>query len=238
MASSPGVTTPTLQALAWSGSCDRLAGGDRHARRTALWQLGVARPALKIRGGDQLALELPLQRAPDLPALSEWEAMIANYEKTGISIDRHPLGLLREQLTAEGALTTADLAGVRHNTHVKVGGFVIARQKPQTANGITFLLIEDEHGTLNVIVPRRLYEQHRTIVRTAPIIRVDGVLERHADGGGAINLLANAIHPLHKLEGPAATVTQLPRTGQPATPSEDFAVVASPAMNFAQGRHR
>ncbi len=61
-----GVTTPTLERLAWSGACDLLAGDGRHARRTALWQLGVARPALKTKGGQQLALELPL---PDAPAL-------------------------------------------------------------------------------------------------------------------------------------------------------------------------
>ena len=233
-----GVSTPTLEALAWSGACDTLAGDDRHARRAALWQLGVARPALKTRGGDQLALELGLQRAPELPALSEWEAMIADYQATGISTDRHPLTLLREQLSADGAISTAELADVRHNTRVKVGGFVIARQKPQTAHGITFLLIEDEHGTLNVIVPKKLYEQRRAIVRTAPIIQVDGVLERHADGGGATNLLANAIHPLHRLDGRPANVTQLPQAEQPATPGDDFAIVAPPAMNFAQGRRR
>jgi len=135
-ASRAGVTTPILEALVWSGACDRLAGGDRHARRSALWQLGVARPAIKTKGGDQLALELPLQRAPDLPALSEWDAMIANYEKTGISIDRHPLALLREQLSADGALCTAELASVRHESHVKVGGFVIParNRKPPTAS--------------------------------------------------------------------------------------------------------
>ena len=148
---------------------------------------------------------------PDLPALSEWEAMIADYQATGISIDRHPLGLLREQLAGEGALTTAALADVWHNTLVKVGGFVIARQKPQTAQGITFLLIKDEHGTLNVIVPRRLYEQHRAIVRTEPIVRVDGILERHADVAGAINLLAKSIRPLaqdRRDDGRSHTATQ------------------------------
>ena len=233
-----GVTTPTLERLAWSGACDQLAGAGPHARRTSLWQLGVAQPAVKTKGGQQLALQLPLPEAPALDPLSDWQSMIADYTAIGISIDRHPLRLLRERLTAEGALSIGDLAEVRHQTPVKVGGFVIARQKPQTAHGITFLLIEDEHGTLNVIVPKKLYETRRAIVRTAPIIRVDGVLERHADGGGAINLLANAIHPIHKLDDRPASVTQLPQAEQPTTPSEDFAVVAPPAMNFAQGRRR
>ena len=210
------------------------------ARRTALWQLGVARPAIRTKGGQQLALELPLPEAPDLDPLSDWQAMIANYEATGISIDRHPLRLLHEQLTADGALSTADLTGTRHQTHVKVGGFVIARQKPQTANGITFLLIEDEHGTLNVIVPKKLYERYRTIVRTEPIIRVDEILERHADGGGAINLLAKSINRLTpRIDGTPAGIAQLHQPAQPpVTNSKDFAAVAPPAMNFAQGRRR
>ena len=212
------LTTPTLERLAWSGACDLLAGDDRHARRTALWQLGVARPALKTKGGQQLALELPLPDAPALDPLTDWQAMIANYTATGISIDRHPLALLREQLTDEGALSTADLAGTRHQSHVKIGGFVIARQKPQTANGITFMLIEDEFGTLNVIVPRKLYERYRTIVRTEPIIRVDGILERHADGGGAINLLAKSINRLTPRFGDACAHCQEPPQTQADPP--------------------
>jgi error-prone DNA polymerase len=235
-----GVTTPTLERLAWSGACDELAGPGRHARRTALWQLGVARPALKTKGGQQLALELPLPETPALDPLSDWQAMIANYQATGISIDRHPLALLREQLSADGALSTADLANVRHESHVKVGGFLIARQKPQTANGIMFMLIEDEQGTLNVIVPQKLYERYRTIVRTEPIIRVDGILERHEKGGGQINLLAKNITRLTpSIDAPAATVRDLRPTEQPpTTTAEDFATVAPPAMNFAQGRRR
>jgi error-prone DNA polymerase len=235
-----GVTTPTLERLAWSGACDLLAGGDRHARRTALWQLGVARPALKTKGGQQLALELPLPEAPALDPLTDWQAMIANYTATGISIGRHPLALLRDQLTDNGALSTADLANVRHESHVKVGGFVIARQKPQTANGIMFMLIEDEFGTLNVIVPQKLYERYRTIVRTEPIIRVDGILERHADGGGAINLLAKSIHRLTpRVDDTPAALAQLHQPEHvPAATGDDFAAVAPPAMNFAQGRRR
>jgi len=235
-----GVSTPTLEHLAWSGACDTLAGGGPGARRTALWQLGVARPAVKTKGAQQLALKLPLPEAPDLPALGEWQAMIADYTTTGMSIDRHPLRLLREQLTSEGAQSIAALADVGHQVRVKVGGFVIARQKPGTAKGITFLLIEDEHGTLNVIVPRKLYEKHRATVRTEPLIIVEGILERHANGGGAINLLAKNITRLTRLDDtPAAAVKELRKTEKPATVNgDDFAVAAPAVMNFGRGRGR
>jgi error-prone DNA polymerase len=233
-------STATLEVLAWSGACDVLAGDDPYARRTALWQLGVVTPAKRTKGGDQLALELPPDRAPELPALTDWDSMIANYTATGISIEHHPLGLLREQLDEEGALPIATLATVDHNTRVKVGGFVIARQKPGTANGITFLLLEDEGGTLNVIVPEKLFEANRLIVRTEPLILIDGVLERHENGGGAINLLAKNITRLTpNIDAPAATVSDLRPAEQPPTATaEDFAVAAPAVMNFGRGRGR
>ena len=213
----PAASTPTLETLAWSGACDTLAGGGPYARRTALWQLGVVTPAKRTKGGDQLALDLPLARAPDLPGLTSWESMIADYTATGISIEHHPLGLLREQLDSEGALPIAALAKVRHKAHVKVGGFVIARQKPGTAKGITFLLLEDEGGTLNVIVPVKLFEAHRLIVRTEPLILIEGILERHEKGGGAINLLAKNIARLTPaIDTPTATVRDLHPTQEPA----------------------
>jgi error-prone DNA polymerase len=240
LAARAAASTTTLEALAWSGACDTLAGGGPYARRTALWQLGIVTPAKRTKGGDQLALNLPLARAPDLPGLTSWESMIADYTATGISIAHHPLGLLREQLDDEGAQPIAALATVRHNTRVKVGGFVIARQKPGTAKGITFLLLEDEGGTLNVIVPPPLYESCRLIVRTEPLILVEGVLERHENGGGAINLLAKKIGRLTPdLGASTATVRELRPAEEPAsTTAEDFAVAAPGGVYFGRGRGR
>jgi error-prone DNA polymerase len=235
-----GVNATTLSRLAWSGACDALAGEDRHARRTALWQLGIATPGVHTVAGQQLALDLPLPDTPRLPALGEWEQMLADYAATGTSIDRHPLGLLRPSLTARGARSTAELAGAAHGAHILVGGLVIARQRPGTANGITFLLIEDEHGTLNVIVPARLYDTDRATVRTQPLVLVEGRLERHASGGGAINLLASSIATLPQpSDGTAASVRALRKPSEsPAAAADRFALVAPPAMNFGQGRGR
>lgn len=232
------VSTATLTRLAWSGACDELAGGGPHARRTALWQLGIATPALQTKHGQQLALDLPLPDAPTLPALSEWEAMIGDYTTTGISIDRHPLGLLRDTLASQGAHPTSGLARIPHGTHVAVGGLVIARQRPQTANGITFLLLEDEMGTLNVIIPASLYERERQTVRTEPLIMVSGRLERHAAGSGAINLLASRITRLAYTTSAQTNVRKLRQVTQPIQGEEDFKTVAPPAMNFGHGRQR
>jgi error-prone DNA polymerase len=238
LAARAGLGSTALERLAWAGACEALLGNRATARRTALWRLGVARPAQASAAGKQLALELPASDAPRLPALSEWEQMIADYSSTGVSIERHPLALLRAQLDAADALSTAVLPEVPHGTDVVIGGLVIARQRPSTANGITFLLIEDEHGTLNVIVPLKLYERRRQVIRTEPLVLLQGRLERHARGGGAINLLAVEVDPLRQAAERLASVTPLHgRDDAPRAP-EDFVAVAPPVTSFASGRRR
>jgi error-prone DNA polymerase len=181
------------------------------ARRTALWRLGIAAPAYGTGDdGTQMALPLDLPEAPDLAPMAEWDAMIADYATTGLTVDRHPLRLLRPGLEARGTVRSADLARLRHGASVSIGGLVVARQRPGTANGVVFLLIEDETGTVNLIVPPRIYERDRLTVRTEPLVLVDGTLERHASAGGAINVLVQRLTPLDaadlRTERPAATV--------------------------------
>jgi error-prone DNA polymerase len=193
LAARAGAGRPALAQLAWSGACDGLAG----ARRTALWRLGVAAPPHGMGDGvTQLALPLELPAAPALTALDDWDAMIADYATTGLTIERHPIRLLRGGLTERGIVSSAGLAELPHGAAVQVAGLVVARQRPGTAKGVCFLLLEDEAGTVNLIVPPAVYERHRLTVRTEPLVVVDGVLERFASAGGAINLLVRRLAPL------------------------------------------
>jgi error-prone DNA polymerase len=193
LASRAGAGRPSLAQLAWSGACDRLAGG----RRAALWRLGAAAPAYGVGDrGTQLSLGLELPTAPELPALDDWDAMIADYATTGVTIDRHPLRLVRAGLTARGIVSSADLDELPHDARVRIAGLVVARQRPGTAKGVVFLLLEDETGTVNVIVPPRVYERDRLIVRTEPLVVIEGTLERFASAGGAINVLVRGVVPL------------------------------------------
>ncbi len=189
LASRAGAGAPSLELLAWSGACDSLAGGDR---RVALWQLGVVAPGRAVPGGVQLALPLDLPVPPRLHELSAWESMLADYATTGFTVHSHPLALLRPRLPVE-VLTSRDLDTVPHGTRVKTGGMVVARQRPGTANGIVFVLLEDEHGTINLIVPSSVYERHRLTVRTEPLMLVEGKLERFAAAGGATNVLVDRV---------------------------------------------
>jgi error-prone DNA polymerase len=238
LASRAGAGRPALERLAWSGACDALAvpastaAGDKRrevetgvgdrvlgpppppsssARRIALWRLGIAAPAYGAgEDGTQMALPLNLPQAPELAPVEEWDAMIADYATTGLTVHRHPLRLLRPGLKARGTVTSADLESLRHGATVSIGGLVVARQRPGTANGVIFLLIEDETGTVNLVVPPKVYERDRLTVRTEPLVLVEGTLERHAAAGGAINILVRRLVPLDaadlRTERPAATV--------------------------------
>ncbi len=220
------------------------------ARRIALWQLGVATPGRSVPGGVQLALPLDLPAPPQLRRLSRWESMLADYGTTGLTVSSHPMALLRERLPAD-AVTSRDLETLPHGTRVRIGGLVVARQRPGTANGIVFILLEDEHGTINLIVPARVYERHRLTVRTEPLMLVQGKLERFAAAGGAINVLVDQVGSIAAPDRPLAEVKDFSmldeqvRRGRlaeqeasAAGEAEEFRAVAPPVMSFASGRRR
>jgi error-prone DNA polymerase len=169
-----------LRALVESGACDCF--GVR--RRELLWQLGlVPRPTtVPGSGGEEKQLALPLDPTvdtPDLPAPTVWEQMLADYRTTSISVGVHPLELLRPHLPA-GTLSTVELQERRNGATVAVAGMVVARQRPSTANGVVFMLLEDEHTQVNLIVPPQVYDRFRAIIRGEPLILAKGRYE-HAD---------------------------------------------------------
>jgi error-prone DNA polymerase len=248
LASRAGAGRAALERLAWSGACDALAGGDR---RVALWQLGVAAPGVQVRDreGVQLALALDLPAPPSLKPLPAWEAMVADYATTGLTATTHPIRLLRPRLRGDGAVGIGELGRLQHGAPVSVGGLVVARQRPGTAKGILFLLLEDEHGTVNVVVSPQVYERHRLEVRTEPLLLVEGRLERYASAGGAINIVARRVLRLEVPDRLAAEVkdisqldlAELARQAElqgAATGTDDFRAVAPAVQSFAAGRRR
>jgi error-prone DNA polymerase len=240
-----GAGRPSLELLAWSGACDALAGGDR---RAALWTLGVTPTTQRLDAGHQLALSLETPAAPPLRGLKPWERMLADYDTTGMTVDGHPLGLLRDTLPAD-AVSSRDLDALRHGTRVRTGGMVVARQRPGTAKGVVFVLLEDEHGTINLIVPPAVYERHRATVRTEPLLLAEGRLERFAAAAGTLNILVDRIRAIEAPDAPLAEVRDFSPlderereraaaqagSGQAAG---DFRAVAPAVMSFAQGRRR
>ncbi|MGB2710836.1 MAG: OB-fold nucleic acid binding domain-containing protein, partial [Conexibacter sp.] len=164
--------------------------------------------------------------------------MLADYDTTGLTVGAHPLARARAGLP-RGTLASRELTTQLHGTRVRVGGLVVARQRPSTASGIVFMLIEDEHGTVNLVVRPELYERSRLTVRTEPLVLVEGRLERHPAAGGGINVLVERIAPLELPDRPLAQVRELPapvaEQHEPAS-VDDFRAVAPAVMSFGSGR--
>ena len=209
LASRAGAGRPSLDRLAWAGACDSLIGGaSTHARRRALWQVGIAAPGEHVADGTQLSLPLEVPEAPALAPLVPWESMIADYATVGLTLGPHPLKLLRPTLPSD-IVSIADLERLPHEAQVRLGGLVVARQRPGTAKGIVFLLLEDEFGTINLIVPPDLYESNRLTVRSEPLLLCEGRLERLPQAGGAINVFVKRLQPLVTPEDREARVVEL-----------------------------
>jgi error-prone DNA polymerase len=206
------VSREALEALVRGGACD----GFGARRRDLLWELGLATRPRSVEGtrGEAKQLPLPLDptaETPTLPDLTRWERMVADYRETGLSVGTHPLALLRPHLPP-GTLSSPELHEARHGSTVAFAGMAIARQRPATAKGIVFMLLEDEHGQVNLIVPKDVYERHRGIVRGEPIVLVRGRYERVERNR---NILVRELESLSALaRGVAATpdvVAALPR---------------------------
>jgi error-prone DNA polymerase len=135
--------------------------------------------------------------------MSAWERMDAENHHLGLSPHWHPLRLLRPRLSPSW-LTATDLDRAPHGMTVTLAGLVVCRQRPGTAKGITFLLLEDETGLVNVIVSRQLYETQRRLVRGVPFLVVKGRLEKQH---GTINVVAAQ---LRELESVPAAMRQPP----------------------------
>jgi error-prone DNA polymerase len=171
------VDRPGLEALVASGACDSFGW----PRRQLLWRLGLAPRSVSAgTGGAERQLVLPLEPTSEIPELAEqtpWERMLADYRLTSLSVGLHPLELLRPHLPAE-VLSSAELEEAPHGARVAVAGLAVARQRPATASGVVFMLIEDEHGQMNLIVPPPVYERYRALVRGEPLLLARGRFER------------------------------------------------------------
>jgi error-prone DNA polymerase len=278
-----GAVRSTLEQLAWSGACDGLversgyvsqgldeegarppalaaaagveADRARAHRRLALWQLGIATPGRAAAGGTQLALPLELPEAPSLRPLSRWQGLLADYASTGVTIGDHVLAALRPRLTARMLSTSAQLARLPQGSAVSVAGLVIARQRPGTARGTMFLLFEDEWGTINLIVPRAVYERHRPLARAEPLLLARGRLERtvgetvrairasHEEQvPPVVNVIVRELVALERFVAPAAGEQEPAQAQVHRLPGAEVGAgmraVAPAVQSFASGRRR
>jgi len=124
--------------------------------------------------------------------MSDWDRMRADYIILGMSPNVHPMTFLRPRLH-EGIISSKMLHSQADGASVEMAGLVVCRQRPGTAKGFIFLVLEDELGLVNVIVKPDIYESHRQLVRSEPFVIVRGELQRR---DGITNLMAKSFVPL------------------------------------------
>jgi error-prone DNA polymerase len=170
-----------LRALA---AADALAGlaGDRHQ---AGWQVARRGEALPLAPLPEHEPALPL-----LPPPGEGESIVADYASLGLSLRRHPLALLRERLGGLGLVSAADVAQVPAGRRVSTAGLVINRQRPASANNVTFVTLEDETGVVNLVVWKRIAERQRRVLLGARLMAVRGEVQRES---GVTHVVAESL---------------------------------------------
>ena len=212
--------TARLELLIAAGACDALG-----PRRQLLWELGLAARPLGTGAGSQLAFDLRLGEAPPaLPEQDAWQLLVADYATTGVSVREHPIAQLRP--TLGDVADSRRLALLPHGAPVAVPGLAVARQRPASARGIVFLLLEDEHGLLNLVLLPEVYERHRLLARTEPLLLARGVVERRQ---GQLSIRVEELEPLALPDRHVLRREQAPQS---------LRAVAPAPQHFAQGRRR
>ena len=196
LAQRTGLPTRALEGLATAGAFATLG----LERREALWvaggQAGASPATLPGTSGPETA--------PALPGMDAFETTLAELWATGVTVDGYPTEVLRETLQTRGYGSTRQAREAHDGTRVTIAGIVTHRQRPSTADGITFFNLEDEFGMLNVVCTRGLMQRHRRIALTQNVLAVTGLIQRadgaqRPDGGPGepvVSLYAHRLTPI------------------------------------------
>jgi error-prone DNA polymerase len=155
-------------------------------RRHAAWE------ALRACG-DVLPLAPAKPSTHDPVPIDREQLVFLDYHAVGMSVHGHPMEWLRDRLRAGGAIDSRELMRMPNGRTITIGGLVTVRQRPATANGTIFLLLEDEHGYANIIVSKAMVEENEEVVKRAPFVLVQGRVE---NDGSAISVVGRRFQEL------------------------------------------
>ena len=195
----PDVGTLARRAGISASAIETLAGADAFRsmgldRRQALWQaraLAKAPPLPLFEAADQRGEGR--EPAVALPAMAEGEQVVEDYRTLRLSLHAHPLAFLRERLAGRGALAAEGMARARDGDRAAAAGLVLVRQRPGSAKGVIFMTLEDETGTVNVVVWPNILERYRRAVLGGRLAMVRGRVQR---AGEIVHLVAAHVEDL------------------------------------------
>jgi error-prone DNA polymerase len=187
-----------LEALADAGALRDLSGN----RHLTFWQVAGSEQELPLAPVPRVAEATPLLAPP-----TEGQNIVADYRSAGLTLGRHPLALLRDQLNDGHVVTSRDLAELPNGRAVRVAGIVTARQRPQSAGGVMFITLEDETGSVNLIVWEKVWARARRIANGSRLLEVSGTLQKES---GVTHVVARSM------------ADRTPMLGSLVTHSRDF----------------
>ncbi|HKJ17351.1 MAG TPA: OB-fold nucleic acid binding domain-containing protein, partial [Xanthomonadales bacterium] len=187
-----------LAKLAESAALRGLAGHRHRAR----WEVAAVEKPAPLWGQGKNSLKQSREQTSRSPSFysdpkysirppTEADDIRTDYASTGLTLGRHPVALLRKQLRHRRAVTARELQKRAHGTRLRACGLVTMRQRPATASGTIFLTLEDETGTVNVVIWPRLWEKQRAQLVGATLLAVDGIMETD---GKVHHLIADRVH--------------------------------------------
>jgi len=158
-------------------------------RRDALWQVEKA-----VRRSGPLLEECPESDTPSpLAPMTHEERLVADFHGTGLTVGPHPMAYRRAEMTALGIYPASALKSIPNGQRLRIGGCVIARQRPGTAKGFVFLSLEDETGIANAIVTPDLLQSNRVLLIAERFLMVEGILQNQDN---VISVRAERVLPL------------------------------------------
>jgi len=170
-----------LGVLATSGAL-RALSGDRHKAR---WDVSGAEKPMPLFPSMERFEAAPLLKKP-----TEGQNIVADYQSTGLTLERHPMCLLRRHLDRYDYVTARQLPDMKDGQRINVAGLVITKQRPGTASGVTFVTMEDESGQINLIIWKKIAEEFRAALLNARLLGIAGELQIE---GKVIHVIAHQL---------------------------------------------
>jgi error-prone DNA polymerase len=183
----PELRKDELTTLAEIGALNEI--GDKLHRRDALWQVERA-----VRWSGPLLDELTeIDQESPLAAMTDEERLVADFRATGLTVGPHPMQYRREEMKRMGIYCASDLAQLPNGHRLRIGGCVIARQRPGTAKGMMFMSLEDETGIVNAIFAPDLLQKNRVLLISERFLMIEGILQNQDN---VIHIRAERVSPL------------------------------------------
>ena len=176
-----------MNALAAAGALKGIAG-HRHKAR---WQVAGVEEPMPLFSSMEFSSMDHFEATPMLRRPTEGQDIVADYRSLGLTLERHPMELLRKHLDEHRYVLASDLRKLPTGRHVKVAGLVITKQRPGTASGVTFITLEDETGYINLIVWKATADQQRDVLLNAQLMGIDGELQIE---GKVVHVIARKLH--------------------------------------------